>query len=104
MLSAAGLMGKAIDTAPKYKDLLAAAGFVNITVTHFKWPQNAWPREKKFKDMGIWCKENILQGLDGFTLAFHTRALGWTKEEVEAFLVDVRKEINDKNIHAYWPM
>lgn len=28
---------------------------------------------------------------------------GWTREEVDVLLVDVRRDINDGRIHAYWP-
>jgi hypothetical protein len=104
MLQAAAVFGKPLDTAPKYKEMMEAAGFVNVNVTQLKWPQNPWPKDKKFKEIGLWCRENILQGIDWFSLAFYTRALGWTKEEVEIFLVDVRKDIKDTRIHAYWDM
>ncbi|TQN74011.1 hypothetical protein CSHISOI_01423 [Colletotrichum shisoi] len=33
-----------------------------------------------------------------------TRAHGWTPEEVDVFLVDVRNNIKDRNVHAYWTM
>lgn len=42
--------------------------------------------------------------LEGFSMAPFTRVLGWTREEVELFLVDVRKEMKNPQIHAYWPM
>jgi hypothetical protein len=48
--------------------------------------------------------ENVLSGLDGFTMAAFTRISGWTPEDVELFLVDVRKEMKDTKIHAYWNM
>lgn len=47
---------------------------------------------------------NMLQGLQGFSLALFTRGLGWRAEEVETFLVDVRREMKDPGIHAYWPV
>jgi hypothetical protein len=31
-----------------------------------------------------------------------TRCLGWSREEVEVFLADVRKEAKDKRIHSYY--
>lgn len=42
--------------------------------------------------------------LEGFSMALFTRILGWSKEEVETFLIDVRKEMKDPKIHAYWQM
>jgi hypothetical protein len=37
-------------------------------------------------------------------MAIFTRFHGWTKEDVEAFVVDVRKEMRDTKIHVYWPI
>ncbi|KAI8310246.1 putative methyltransferase tdiE [Colletotrichum sp. SAR11_240] len=33
-----------------------------------------------------------------------TRALKWKMDEVNVFLIDVRKEINNRDVHAYWPI
>jgi hypothetical protein len=51
--------------------------------------------------IGLWVHEDFAGGLEGLTLAIFTRALGWTKEEVIAFLVDVRKDMADTKVHAY---
>ncbi len=48
--------------------------------------------------------ENIAPGLEGLSMAIFTRALGWTQQETEVFLVDVRKDLKDTRIHAYWQM
>ncbi|KAH7184400.1 S-adenosyl-L-methionine-dependent methyltransferase [Fusarium oxysporum] len=56
-----------------------------IVETRFKWPSNCWPKDKKYKELGAWNNEN-------------------TNLEVNVLLVDVRKELNDPNIHAYWPI
>ena len=44
------------------------------------------------------------QAVQGLTLALFTRLLEWTPEQVEVFLVDIRKEFKDRRIHAYWPV
>jgi hypothetical protein len=54
--------------------------------------------------IGMWNCENLLSGLHGFTMATFTRVLGWAPEEVEVFVADVRKEMKDTKIHAYWNM
>lgn len=55
------------------------------------------------KLLGAWEMENLLSNLDGLVMRLFQKALGWSPEEVSVFLVDVRKEIKNKNIHAYWP-
>jgi hypothetical protein len=52
----------------------------------------------------MWTHENIAKSVYGLTAALFTRALGWTIQEVEVFLVDVRKEMSDTKIHAWVPM
>jgi hypothetical protein len=52
----------------------------------------------------MWALANFDDGLEGLSLALLTRGLKWKKEEVHTFLVDVRKELRNKDIHAYWPM
>lgn len=52
----------------------------------------------------MWNLENMAPALEGFSMALFTRVLGWSKEEVQTFLIDVRKELKDPKIHAYWPM
>jgi hypothetical protein len=87
-----------------YKDLMVDIGFVNIVETKFKWPVNSWPREKKFKLLGAWSYENMNGGIEGFTMAPFTRGLGWKKEEVERFLIEVSPDMKSKAIHAYFPV
>ncbi len=70
----------------------------------YKWPSNTWPRDKKHKDLGLWNNQNMMQGVSGFLMAALTRALGWKKEEVDVLAAQTKKDINDKSIHAYWPM
>lgn len=33
-----------------------------------------------------------------------TNVLAWSPDAVEVFLVDVRKDLKNKNIHAYFPV
>ncbi|KAH7185182.1 S-adenosyl-L-methionine-dependent methyltransferase [Fusarium flagelliforme] len=104
MLEAAAKFGAPLDSCTRYKQQLADAGFVDIVETIYKWPCCSWPRDPKYKEMGLWNYENLGNGASGLSLALFTRALGWTPEEVEVFLVDVRKDMKNKNIHGWWPI
>jgi len=55
-------------------------------------------------DVGMWTLENAGPQLEGISMAIFTRFHGWTKEDVETFVVDVRKEMRDTRIHIYWPI
>ena len=52
----------------------------------------------------MWSYENIGGGLSGLSMALFNRVLGMSTEEIEIFLVEVRKDMKDRTIHAYWPM
>ncbi|KAI9806983.1 MAG: hypothetical protein M1833_002641 [Piccolia ochrophora] len=51
------------------------------------------------KTVGAWNLLQILEGLEGFSLALFTRTLGWSLEEVQVLLAQVRKDLRDPAIH-----
>lgn len=54
--------------------------------------------------VGMWMYSNLSGGVEGISMAIFTRGLGWSAQEVEAFLVDVRKDMKDTKIHGYYTM
>ncbi|KAK6227005.1 methyltransferase domain-containing protein [Colletotrichum tabaci] len=86
------------------KEVLAGIGFVDVSLSVYKWPTNPWAKDPKYKELGVLNGQNIADGLEGFCMAPLTRAHGWTPEEVNVFLVDVRNNIKDRSVHAYWPI
>jgi len=52
------------------------------------------------KRIGAYNIAQLYEGLQGFTLRPFTKLLGWTPEEVEILLMDVRKDLRNPNIHA----
>ena len=87
-----------------YKTLMAEAGFVDIDEVVHKWPLNRWPKDPELKEIGMWNMHNILDGLHAGSLAPFTRGLGWSREKLEVLLMQVRKDVQDRSIHAYIPM
>jgi hypothetical protein len=104
VIDAAKNLGRPLDSAKDYKAQLIDAGFKNVIEKKYMWPQNGWPKDRKLKELGVWMLENFTSDLSGLSMALYTRGLGWTAEEVEAFLVDVRKSMRDKSVHVYYPM
>jgi hypothetical protein len=116
-------LGRPLDAALQHKERMIAAGFENVQEVIYKWPSNRWPKDPKLKEIGSptlppkrqynigteladeyighWVHEDFAGGLEGLSLAVFTRGLGWTKEEVIDFLVDVRKDMEDTKVHAY---
>lgn len=85
--------------------MLTDAGFVDVVETKFEVPWGAWPKDRRRKAIGLWHLEQLKQGLQGIVMGLFTRSLGWTPSEVEVFLVELRKELDDKSYqlldHAY---
>ncbi|KAJ4256184.1 hypothetical protein NW762_009262 [Fusarium torreyae] len=99
-------IGRPFQDNKKNKDILRDAGFVDIVETVFKWPTNSWPQDKKHKELGEWNNMNMdsFQGLEALSIAVLTRVLNWSQKEVTTFLAKVRKDLNNRSIHAYWPV
>ncbi|PVH70597.1 S-adenosyl-L-methionine-dependent methyltransferase [Cadophora sp. DSE1049] len=99
-------LSRPCDSAKDYKAQLIEAGFENVVEIRYKWPQNSWPKDKKLKELGMWMwmHENFSTGLAGLSMAVFTRGLGWSQEELEVFLADVRKSMKDPNVHGYYPI
>ncbi|TVY57205.1 Secondary metabolism regulator LAE1 [Lachnellula cervina] len=87
--------------ANKFKRWYKAAGFVDVQEKVFKIPVNAWPRDRHLKTLGMMSEENWLCGLSAFSMGHFSRILNWSKPQIEVYLVNVRKAIQDKRVHAY---
>jgi hypothetical protein len=70
----------------------------------YKWPLNLWPKDKKLKILGKHVRENFRDLVSSLSLALLTRYGKWSWEEVEVLLADVRKDLKDESIHAYFNM
>lgn len=46
-------MGRPVDTALGYRSQLEEAGFTNIVCHTHKWPLNRWPKDEKYKEIGM---------------------------------------------------
>ncbi|KAK4451017.1 S-adenosyl-L-methionine-dependent methyltransferase [Podospora aff. communis PSN243] len=85
--------------------LLAAAGFVDITVAfEGRWPSNGdWPDDEKEKELGRWNHINFVSGVGGF-LAWFLPGLGWKGEEIERLVEEVEVDVRNGGKKAFWPV
>ncbi|KIV95132.1 hypothetical protein, variant [Exophiala mesophila] len=75
------------------------SGFTNIHHKTFKLPLGAWPKDERMKRVGALNLLQLLEGLEGLTLALFTRALGWSTEAIHVYLAAVRKDAMKKRVH-----
>lgn len=90
-----------VGIANKLKRWYEEAGFVDVHEEIFKMPMNGWPRDPHLKRIGRMSEENWHAGLSAFSMGLFSRVLSWSKDEIEVFLVNVRKCLSDKRVHAY---
>lgn len=99
-LAALGSDLHAILRAPHF---LSAAGFSPTAHHVMKSPIGPWPREPNLSYCGDLLRSVILEGLGGMARKPLVGGLGWTGVQVEMLLVEVRRAVADKSIHAYFP-
>lgn len=53
------------------------------------------------KELGQYSEANVLRAVESFTPALYTRVLGYSMEETQAVMENVKREMADKKIHQY---
>ncbi|KAH6627050.1 S-adenosyl-L-methionine-dependent methyltransferase [Chaetomium sp. MPI-SDFR-AT-0129] len=97
------LYGTPIDDPTRWKRWFEERGFEDVTEVIHKMPLSPWPRDQRLKLIGAFEMENLLFGLSGMVTRLFSKTLKWTPEQVQVFLVELRKEIKNRNVHMYWP-
>ncbi|KAH6641660.1 S-adenosyl-L-methionine-dependent methyltransferase [Chaetomium tenue] len=95
--------GTPIDDPTRWKGWFEDRGFDDVTEVVYKMPCSPWPKDQRLKLIGAFEMENLLYGLSGMVTRVFGKGLNWSPEQVQVFLVDVRKEIRSRNLHVYWP-
>ncbi|EPE32627.1 S-adenosyl-L-methionine-dependent methyltransferase [Glarea lozoyensis ATCC 20868] len=103
-ISAAAKLGKSWDAVHTYVQFMEEAGFVDVVETHFQWPTSTWAKGERVKLLGRYWQEDLNRGLEAISMAALTRAGGMSKEEVLELTGRARRDVFDKNIHAYMPV
>ncbi len=88
----------------KMAEQMKDAGFTNITVREYKMPLGPWPKDKRLRESGQYNLVGISEGLTGLSIRVFTQILGWSVEEMEVLLAQVRAEFRKRTIHSYFPI
>ena len=94
-------MGKTFIIRDLMKEYVIDCGFANVVEKRYKMPIGPWPADKKLKEVGRWHRFETDRGLEGWIMALFTRILGWSYEEVQVWLAQVRQGMKDRTIHSY---
>ncbi len=101
-LEAVERMGRNGRNAARFRQQMVRAGFVDVVERKFALPGNPWAKGDHEKMLGLMQMTNITDGIHGMSINLFTKVLGWSVEEVEVFLVNVRKDLKDTRIHFYY--
>lgn len=89
-------------TSPRYlKQRMEKVGFINVHEHILKIPVGLWPKDARMKEIGLFEMVNLIEGAGALSLKLFTRGLGWSREEVEVFLVGLRKDAANRSIHSW---
>ncbi|KAK7438280.1 hypothetical protein Landi51_11738 [Colletotrichum acutatum] len=100
--SAAEIFGRPFEDTRRLKDFMEEVGFEDVHILKYKWPTNTWPKDPHYKDLGAWSYEHVSLAWEGFLMAPLTRAHNWTREEALVHIMEARRDLSDRTIHAYF--
>ncbi|KUI53492.1 Phosphoethanolamine N-methyltransferase 1 [Cytospora mali] len=97
-------LGLDLHMISRLPDELRDSGYDDITEVRHKLPIGRWAKDRRQRQKGIWFLRMILmEGLSAIAKRPLSQGLGWKEAQIEMFLVDVRKSLNDSGVHAYFP-
>lgn len=91
--TAARQVHRPLEIATSLKQQYISAGFEDVHELILKLPIGPWPKDPQFKLVGKFWQQVLHDGLQGLCLAFFHRAFGWSLEEIEVYLVEVRRAL-----------
>ena len=84
----------------KYKKLMEDVGFVEVIEKRLKWPLNAWPKDPKLKELGMWVRVDVAEILPAVKKVF-TMGLGWSAENADSFVESAKVDLMNREIHGW---
>lgn len=84
-----------------HKDALLATGFEEVVYRLIKIPIGIWAKEESRKEIGVYMRQQLVEGGESISLAVLTRFLGWSKEEVDLLLAGFRRDLRVGRYHGY---
>lgn len=104
LIEACAKFGKPVDCADKWKHRLIKAGFVDVQQELRKLPIGPWPKDPKLKELGRYQAIQESKVIDSYTPKLFEYALGWSADEIQVLMAQVKNELRDPAIHLYLPV
>ena len=92
--------GRTVQPGLYLQQWIREAGFEDVHHERIRLPLGVWSKDKQMKEVGAFNLVQLREGLEGFSLALFTRILGWSTDKLEVLLSKVRKDLDNRNVHA----
>ncbi|TDZ29862.1 Secondary metabolism regulator LAE1 [Colletotrichum spinosum] len=98
--NACAAAGRDPSVGPKLADWVIDAGFQNVAHHKLLAPLGPWPKDPRYKELGMMNLTLTLNGLEALSLKLFAKMLGRSQAETEVQLVNVRNELKSAAFHA----
>jgi hypothetical protein len=85
-------------------DTMRDSGYINVTERVLQIPLGTWAKNKVLKTVGLYWRTILMDGIQAIALGPLTRGCRWNREQVELFLIQVRKAYHDNSCLMYMPL
>lgn len=98
MEQAALKRGRLLQLGPRLSEFQRNAGLINGAedVIAHKW--GTWMSDPTERALGARTMLGAISGMEGFTTAMFTKALGWSVADTQVFIQEVKRDMRDDNL------
>ncbi len=96
--------GTPVDDPVRWHQQFLDAGFQDVAEDVFKLPCGPWAKDARLRLLGGWEQKNLLNNLEGMVMRLFQKALGQSEEEITVYLSQLRDDLRNRDVHAYWPL
>ncbi|OJJ46766.1 hypothetical protein ASPZODRAFT_66834 [Penicilliopsis zonata CBS 506.65] len=95
---------KDLRVGARLKDLLTAAGLVEVDTRMIPLPLSAWSNDARTREIGAMNRENIQRLLPAISLYPLTQRLHMPREQFDVLVARAQQEANNPTLKAYFPL
>ncbi|OAL30125.1 hypothetical protein AYO20_08928 [Fonsecaea nubica] len=97
-------LGRSLRPGKRLEGWMRDAGFVNVNVVRTPVPVGTWPRDKRLKRIGLLNFIQLHEGLTGLNVRLFCDFLGWSRQDLDILLMQVRSDFRNPAIHSIYDM
>lgn len=98
MEQAALKRGRQLQLGPQLAIFQRGAGLQNVEDKVFAHKWGTWMSDPHERALGARTMLSTMSGMEGFTTAMFTKSLGWSLEDTQSFIQDIKRNMRDDAI------